>query len=257
MGKRLPGGVGDREGYREPLWGGRARVSLFHRVWAGKLMSSEVRAQGRKDAFRWLSECPQMGVRAVWWQQTSLLCPGFCRKTRYLCCSHASKKWEKEQVGALRRLDQCPRPLPGTRIIYDRKFLMETPPRDLPTIPGVTSPTGEEPPTEASQNHLRSSPEDKPAGGEWRLGKGMCAVPSGRGNSKVGYDGDCPTLHVGVGVGGRGCRTFIWTNFPRERGPGTLKAIWPHQRCLIKGAVSSPSRKSHGAFCQGVVHGSP
>ncbi|MXQ84164.1 hypothetical protein E5288_WYG014210 [Bos mutus] len=62
----------------------------------------------------------------------------------------------------------------GTRIIYDRKFLMEcrnspvtkTPPRDLPTIPGVTSPTGDEPPTEARQNHLRSSPEDKPAGGE-------------------------------------------------------------------------------------------
>uniref|UniRef100_A0AC11DLL7 Eukaryotic translation initiation factor 4E binding protein 1 n=1 Tax=Ovis aries TaxID=9940 RepID=A0AC11DLL7_SHEEP len=62
----------------------------------------------------------------------------------------------------------------GTRIIYDRKFLMEcrnspvtkTPPRDLPTIPGVTSPTGDEPPTEASQNHLRSSPEDKPAGVE-------------------------------------------------------------------------------------------
>ncbi|KAB0352271.1 hypothetical protein FD754_017128, partial [Muntiacus muntjak] len=59
-----------------------------------------------------------------------------------------------------------------TRIIYDRKFLMEcrnspvtkTPPRDLPTIPGVTSPTGDEPPTEASQNHLRSSPEDKPVG---------------------------------------------------------------------------------------------
>ena len=43
----------------------------------------------------------------------------------------------------------------------------KTPPRDLPTIPGVTSPTGDEPPTEASQNHLRSSPEDKPAGGEW------------------------------------------------------------------------------------------
>lgn len=43
--------------------------------------------------------------------------------------------------------------LAGTRIIYDRKFLMEcrnspvtkTPPRDLPTIPGVTSPkTGDE-----------------------------------------------------------------------------------------------------------------
>ncbi|XP_006751303.2 eukaryotic translation initiation factor 4E-binding protein 1 [Leptonychotes weddellii] len=65
-------------------------------------------------------------------------------------------------------------PSQGTRIIYDRKFLMEcrnspvtkTPPRDLPTIPGVTSPTSEEPPTEPSQNHLRNSPEDKPAGGE-------------------------------------------------------------------------------------------
>ncbi|KAK2510031.1 hypothetical protein MC885_021171 [Smutsia gigantea] len=64
--------------------------------------------------------------------------------------------------------------LPGTRIIYDRKFLMEcrnspvtkTPPRDLPTIPGVTSPATDEPPTEAGQNYQHSSPEDKPAGGE-------------------------------------------------------------------------------------------
>lgn len=62
----------------------------------------------------------------------------------------------------------------GTRIIYDRKFLMEcrnspvakTPPKDLPTIPGVTSPTSDEPPMQASQSHLHSSPEDKRAGGE-------------------------------------------------------------------------------------------
>ncbi|EHB02713.1 Eukaryotic translation initiation factor 4E-binding protein 1, partial [Heterocephalus glaber] len=62
----------------------------------------------------------------------------------------------------------------GTRIIYDRKFLMEcrnspvakTPPRDLPTIPGVTSPSSDEPSMEASQSHLRSSLEDKPAGSE-------------------------------------------------------------------------------------------
>ncbi|XP_053434752.1 eukaryotic translation initiation factor 4E-binding protein 1 [Nycticebus coucang] len=62
----------------------------------------------------------------------------------------------------------------GTRIIYDRKFLMEcrnspvtkTPPRDLPTIPGVTSPASEEPPTEASQNHLCNSPEEKRMGSE-------------------------------------------------------------------------------------------
>ncbi|KAM5264580.1 eukaryotic translation initiation factor 4E-binding protein 1 [Ctenodactylus gundi] len=62
----------------------------------------------------------------------------------------------------------------GTRIIYDRKFLMEcrnspvtkTPPRDLPTIPGVTSPTSDEPPTEAIQSHVHNSPEDKQAGGD-------------------------------------------------------------------------------------------
>ncbi|GAB1293068.1 Eukaryotic translation initiation factor 4E-binding protein 1 [Apodemus speciosus] len=63
---------------------------------------------------------------------------------------------------------------PGTRIIYDRKFLMEcrnspvakTPPKDLPTIPGVTSPSSDEPPMQSSQSHLHSSPEDKRAGGE-------------------------------------------------------------------------------------------
>uniref|UniRef100_A0A2K5F4Q9 Eukaryotic translation initiation factor 4E binding protein 1 n=1 Tax=Aotus nancymaae TaxID=37293 RepID=A0A2K5F4Q9_AOTNA len=54
----------------------------------------------------------------------------------------------------------------GARITNDRKFLMEcqnspvtkTPRRDLPVIPGVTSP--------ASQNHLRNSPEGKLAGSE-------------------------------------------------------------------------------------------
>lgn len=63
-------------------------------------------------------------------------------------------------------------PPPGTRIIYDRKFLMEcrnspvtkTPPKDLPAIPGVTSPTSDEPPMQVSQSHLHS-PEDKRAGG--------------------------------------------------------------------------------------------
>nr|XP_004671553.1 eukaryotic translation initiation factor 4E-binding protein 1 [Jaculus jaculus] len=62
----------------------------------------------------------------------------------------------------------------GTRIIYDRKFLMEcrkspvakTPPRDLPTIPGVTSPASDEPPMQANQTHPCNSPEDKRAGGE-------------------------------------------------------------------------------------------
>ncbi|XP_055972896.1 eukaryotic translation initiation factor 4E-binding protein 1 [Sorex fumeus] len=60
----------------------------------------------------------------------------------------------------------------GTRIIYDRKFLMEcrnspvsqTPPRDLPSIPGVTSPASEEAAADARQSHPSNSPEAKPAG---------------------------------------------------------------------------------------------
>uniref|UniRef100_A0A8D2CQC0 Uncharacterized protein n=1 Tax=Sciurus vulgaris TaxID=55149 RepID=A0A8D2CQC0_SCIVU len=62
----------------------------------------------------------------------------------------------------------------GTRIIYDWKFLMEcqnsavtkTFPRDLPTIPGVTSPASDEASMEASQSHLLNNPEDKWAGSE-------------------------------------------------------------------------------------------
>ncbi|NWX29079.1 4EBP2 protein, partial [Notiomystis cincta] len=57
----------------------------------------------------------------------------------------------------------------GTRIIYDRKFLLDrrnspmakTPPCHLPNIPGVTSPgePGEEPKADAnSLNHLEGKP---------------------------------------------------------------------------------------------------
>ncbi|NWV48268.1 4EBP2 protein, partial [Machaerirhynchus nigripectus] len=57
----------------------------------------------------------------------------------------------------------------GTRIIYDRKFLLErrnspmakTPPCHLPNIPGVTSPgeAGEEPKADAnSLNHQEGKP---------------------------------------------------------------------------------------------------
>ncbi|KFV68241.1 Eukaryotic translation initiation factor 4E-binding protein 1, partial [Dryobates pubescens] len=50
----------------------------------------------------------------------------------------------------------------GTRIIYDRKFLMEcrnspvakSPPSDLPRIPGVTSPSGEE--LKVENNHIQN-----------------------------------------------------------------------------------------------------
>ncbi|XP_047418079.1 eukaryotic translation initiation factor 4E-binding protein 1-like [Sciurus carolinensis] len=64
---------------------------------------------------------------------------------------------------------------PGsTRIIDDWKFLMQCQnsavakmfPRDLPTIPGVTSPASDEASMEASQSHLLNNPEDKWAGGE-------------------------------------------------------------------------------------------
>ncbi|XP_009070073.1 PREDICTED: eukaryotic translation initiation factor 4E-binding protein 1 [Acanthisitta chloris] len=62
-------------------------------------------------------------------------------------------------------------PPPGTRIIYDRKFLMEcrnspvakTPPSDLPDIPGVTSPNVEEMKLE---NHHVQNCEEKVSAGE-------------------------------------------------------------------------------------------
>ncbi|XP_066570322.1 eukaryotic translation initiation factor 4E-binding protein 2 [Amia ocellicauda] len=61
----------------------------------------------------------------------------------------------------------------GTRIIYDRKFLMDcrnspvarTPPRYLPNIPGVTSPSREEDKpqpnsVENNSNHLEKTVDD-------------------------------------------------------------------------------------------------
>eukprot|EP00075_Anas_platyrhynchos_P010047 XP_027299300.1 eukaryotic translation initiation factor 4E-binding protein 1 [Anas platyrhynchos] len=61
--------------------------------------------------------------------------------------------------------------LAGTRIIYDRKFLMEcrnspvakTPPSDLPDIPGVTSPSVEE--LKVENNHVQND-DEKPSVGE-------------------------------------------------------------------------------------------
>uniref|UniRef100_V9LE54 Eukaryotic translation initiation factor 4E-binding protein 2 n=1 Tax=Callorhinchus milii TaxID=7868 RepID=V9LE54_CALMI len=58
----------------------------------------------------------------------------------------------------------------GTRIIYDRKFLMEcrnspvarTPPRDLPKIPGVTSPCIDK--VKPATNHVISHEEKTPVG---------------------------------------------------------------------------------------------
>eukprot|EP00061_Rhincodon_typus_P013036 g39155.t1 len=63
-----------------------------------------------------------------------------------------------------------------TRIIYDRKFLMEcrnspvarTPPRDLPNIPGVTSLNATEK-VKPATNHVNSH-EEKAAGGHCKAG---------------------------------------------------------------------------------------
>ncbi|NXP53625.1 4EBP1 protein, partial [Heliornis fulica] len=60
----------------------------------------------------------------------------------------------------------------GTRIIYDRKFLMEcrnslvakTPPSGLPDIPGVTRPSEEEP--KAESGHVQNCDEKVSAGEE-------------------------------------------------------------------------------------------
>ncbi|XP_005142522.2 eukaryotic translation initiation factor 4E-binding protein 1 isoform X2 [Melopsittacus undulatus] len=60
----------------------------------------------------------------------------------------------------------------GTRMIYDRKFLMEcrnspvakTPPSDLPDIPGVTSPKVEE--LKIENNHVQNCDEKASAGEE-------------------------------------------------------------------------------------------
>lgn len=98
----------------------------------------------------------------------------------------------------------------------------KTPPRDLPTIPGVTSPVSDEPPTEASQNHLRNSSEEKPAGGEWLgvarlLGRkcqwpGSC-VPSGE--FQGGNDGDCHTCGAAQDPEGPG-RDWGWGGWGGE-----------------------------------------
>ncbi|NXG55801.1 4EBP1 protein, partial [Hemiprocne comata] len=63
-------------------------------------------------------------------------------------------------------------PPSGTRIIYDRKFLMEcrnspvakTPPSDLPDIPGVTSPQLEE--LKIENNHVPNCDEKVSTAGE-------------------------------------------------------------------------------------------
>ncbi|XP_060927139.1 eukaryotic translation initiation factor 4E-binding protein 2-like [Limanda limanda] len=60
----------------------------------------------------------------------------------------------------------------GTRIIYDRKFLLErrsspvakTPPRGLPNIPGVTSPATKDPIKKELLNNNVASPESSHTG---------------------------------------------------------------------------------------------
>lgn len=45
--------------------------------------------------------------------------------------------------------------------------MAKTPPKDLPAIPGVTSPTSDEPPMQVSQSHLHSPEEKRAGGGCW------------------------------------------------------------------------------------------
>ncbi|NXL01636.1 4EBP1 protein, partial [Mesembrinibis cayennensis] len=86
------------------------------------------------------------------------------------CCQEQTPS--RDIPGPGKRLalpDGAPLP-PGTRIIYDRKFLMDcrnsplakTPPSDLPDIPGVTSPNVEELKTE--NNHVQNCDEKVSAG---------------------------------------------------------------------------------------------
>lgn len=77
-------------------------------------------------------------------------------------------------------------PLPGTRIIYERKFLMEcrnspvakTPPSHLPDIPGVTSPSLEE--LKLENHHVQSCGEEKVSTGECQGSKNPSSSPGWR-----------------------------------------------------------------------------
>lgn len=77
----------------------------------------------------------------------------------YTCLNLMNEDWATDEL--VEAADgYCSPFLPtGTRIIYDRKFLLEcrsspvtkTPPKGLPVIPGVTSPPSGDP-TEKTQN---------------------------------------------------------------------------------------------------------
>ncbi|CAO2611784.1 Eukaryotic translation initiation factor 4E-binding protein 1 [Lemmus lemmus] len=81
----------------------------------------------------------------------------------------------------------------------------KTPPKDLPAIPGVTSPTSDEPPMQVSQSHLHS-PEDKRAGGGcWTCPGSALSVFSGDFQvSGEGGDGWCLSTLCGGAVGSLG-----------------------------------------------------
>ncbi|PKK17551.1 eukaryotic translation initiation factor 4E binding protein 1 [Columba livia] len=119
-------------------------------------------------------------------QGTSKMCAG--KPSSFLChctCNASVHRHTRLQAGLLGSFPGSDWPgeegrVPGirsskqgsTRIIYDRKFLMEcrnspvakTPPSHLPDIPGVTSPSVEE--LKMENNHVQNCEEKVSAGEE-------------------------------------------------------------------------------------------
>ena len=92
--------------------------------------------------------------------------------SRCACELSAPSKWMQCSVSGGRPSHFLPPHTKGTRIIYDRKFLLErrsspvtkTPPRGLPNIPGVTSPTTKDPKNRELLNNNVASPESSNTG---------------------------------------------------------------------------------------------
>lgn len=105
----------------------------------------------------------------------------------------------------------------------------KTPPKDLPAIPGVTSPTSDEPSMQVSQSHLHSPEEKRAGGGCWAcLGSALSVFGEFQVSGKGG-DGDCPpsaeepwgSLGSGAPVGSR---TLFGTNLPPSKLQGPVRS---------------------------------
>lgn len=147
----------------------------------------------------------------------------------------------------------------------------KTPPRDLPSIPGVTSPAPEELTTEPVQKHPSNSPEEKPTGvGEWQVWVRLAPEKEMRGAAGLcpgfpqeGNDGDhctpslsllCPRLRAWVEMSFPRCqpspRVALCTpgrvSFSRPLSQMSLCSIVPKAQSLS----NSPCPTCD--YCQGV-----